>query len=104
MDLLASSGSSVPAAVAGKAIRAWAGRRRFGGVDDSQLAASMGTVGSGGRIQRYHRHGSAPMGVVGERAQGFWSGARGIWYNTQPWVWKTMVPLKITENVIIKVS
>ena len=37
----------------------------------------MGTVGRGGQIWRSHRHGCAPMGVVGERVQGIWSGARG---------------------------
>jgi len=38
----------------------------------------MGTVGSGGQIQRFRCHGSAPMGAVGERAQGFWLGARAV--------------------------
>ena len=38
----------------------------------------MGTDGSGGQIWQFRRHYSAPMGgVVGERVQGFWSGARG---------------------------
>jgi len=77
MDLLTSSGSSVTAAAAGKAVRTWAARRPFGGVNNGRFAASMGTVGRGGRIRRSHRHYCARMGVVGEGAQGFWSGARG---------------------------
>jgi len=77
MDLLTSSGSSVTAAAAGKAVGTWAARRPFGGVDNGRFAASMGTVGRGGRIRRSHRHCCALMGVVGEGAQGFWSGARG---------------------------
>jgi hypothetical protein len=36
----------------------------------------MGTVGSGGQVWCYHHHGAASTGVVGERAQGFWLGAR----------------------------
>ena len=55
MDLLTSSGSSVTAAVAGKAVGTWAARRLFGGVDNGRLAVSMGTVGRGGRIRRSHR-------------------------------------------------
>ena len=77
MDLLTSSGSLVTAAAAGKAVGTWAARRPFGGVDNGRFAASMGTVGRGGRIWRSHRHCCARMGVVGEGAQGFWSGARG---------------------------
>ena len=77
MDLLTSSGSSVTAAAAGKAVGTWAARRPFGGVDNGRFAASMGTVGRGGRIWRSHRHYGTFMGVVGEGAQGFWSGARG---------------------------
>ena len=45
MDLLALSGSSVPAVVLGKAVKTWAAWRQFGGVADSQFAALMGTVG-----------------------------------------------------------
>ena len=77
MDLLTSSASSVTAAAAGKAVETWAARRPFGGVDNGRFAASMGTVGRGGRIRRSHRHCGALMGVVGEGAQGFWLGARG---------------------------
>ena len=76
---MASSGSSVPAAVAGKAVGTWAVRRQFGGVDDGRFAASMGTVGSGGLFWRSHcySYSDARMGVVGEGAQGFWLGTRG---------------------------
>ena len=77
MDLLTSSGSSVTAAAAGKAVRTWAAQRPFGGVNNGRFAASMGTVGRGGQIRCFHRHYCARMGVVGEGAQGFWSGARG---------------------------
>ena len=76
IDLLTSSGSSVTAAAAGKAVRTCAAQRPFGGVDNGQFATSIGTVGCGGRVQRSHRHYCARMGVVVEGAQGFWSGAR----------------------------
>jgi hypothetical protein len=77
MDLLTLFGSSVAAAAAGKAVGTWAVWRPFGGVDNVQFSASTGTVGRGGRVQRsHHRHYCAHMGVVGEGAQGFWSGAR----------------------------
>jgi hypothetical protein len=49
----------------------------FGGVDNGRFAALMGTVGRGDQIRRSHHHYCARMGVVGEGAQGFWSGARG---------------------------
>jgi hypothetical protein len=77
MDLLASSGSSVPAALVRKAVGTWAARRQFWGVANSQFSASIGTVGSSGQILQCHHNGDACMGAVGERAQGFWSGARG---------------------------
>ncbi len=77
MDLLTSSGSSVTAAAAGKAVGTWVARRPFGGVDNGQFSASMGTVRRGGRIWRSHRHCDALMGVVGEGAQEYWSGVRG---------------------------
>ena len=77
MDLLTSSGSSVTAAAVGKAVGTWAAWRPFGGVDNGRFAASLGTVGRGGRIWRSHCHYCACMGVVGEGAQGFWSGGRG---------------------------
>ena len=48
MDLLASSGGSVPAAAKRKAVRKWAGRRRVWARIDGDFAASMGAVGSGG--------------------------------------------------------
>ena len=51
MDLLTSSGSSVTAAAAGKAVGTCAVQRPFGGVDNGQFAASIGTVGRGGRVQ-----------------------------------------------------
>ena len=77
MDLLASSGSSVPVAVARKAVGTWAAWRRFRGVAEGPCAASVGTVGSGDQIRRSHHHGANRTGVVGERAERFWSGARG---------------------------
>ena len=77
MGLLTSSSSWVTMAAAGKAVGTWAARRPFGGVDNGQFAALMGTVGCGGQIWRSHHHYCARMGVVGEGAQGFWSGARG---------------------------
>jgi len=45
MDLLTLSGSSVTAVAAGKAVGTWAVQRPFGGVDNGQFPASMGTVG-----------------------------------------------------------
>jgi hypothetical protein len=48
MDLLAPSGSSVPAAAARKADGTWEARRQFGGATNSRFAALMGTVRSGG--------------------------------------------------------
>ena len=77
MDLLTSSGSSVTAAAAGKAVGTGAARRPFGGVDNGRFAVSMGTVGRGGQIWRSRRHRCARMGDVGEGAQECWSGARG---------------------------
>jgi len=77
MDLLTSSGSSVTKAAVGKAVGTWAAWRPLGGVNYGQFAASMGTVGRGGQIWRSHHHYCARMGVIGEGAQGFWSGARG---------------------------
>ena len=77
MDLLTSSGRSVTVAVVGKAVRTWTMQRPFGGVDNGRFAASMGTVGRGGRIWRSYHHCCACMGIVSEGAQGFWSGARG---------------------------
>jgi len=71
MDLLTSSGSS------GKAVETWEARRPFGGVNNGRFAALMGIFGRGGRVRRSHRHYCARMGVVGEGAQGFWSGVRG---------------------------
>ena len=77
MDLLTSSGSSVTAAATGKAVRIWAAQRPFGGINNGQFAASMGTVGHGGQVWHSHGHYCAQMGVVGEGAQGFLSGVRG---------------------------
>jgi hypothetical protein len=77
MDLLTSSGSSVTAAAAEKAVGTWAARRPFGQVDNGRFAASMGTIGRGGRLWCSHHHCCTCMGVFGEGAQGFWSGARG---------------------------
>ena len=64
MDLLTSSGSSVTATAAGKAVRTWVARRPFGGVNNGRFSASMGTVGRGGQVRRSHRHYCAHMGVV----------------------------------------
>ena len=77
MDLLTLSGSLFTVAAAGKAVGTCAARRPFGGVDNGQFAASMGTVGRSGQVLRSHRHYCAHMGVLGEGAQGFWPGARG---------------------------
>ena len=44
MDQLTSSGSSVTAAAVGKAVGTCAARRPFGGVDNGQFAALMGTL------------------------------------------------------------
>ena len=41
MDLLTSSGSSVTAAAAGKAVRTWAVQRPFGGFDNGQFAVCV---------------------------------------------------------------
>ena len=76
MDLLALSCSLVPAAAVGKAVGTWAAQRQFGGVDGGRFAVLVGTVGSGGQIQHSHQKECAHMGVVGERAQGFWLGVR----------------------------
>jgi hypothetical protein len=70
MDLLTSSGSSVPAAAAGKAVGTWATRRPFGGVDNGRFAASMGTVGRGDQIRRCRCRECAPMCVVVEGTRG----------------------------------
>ena len=48
----------------------------IGGINNGQFAASMGTVGSSGRIQQFHHYRCALMGVVGKGAQWFWLGAR----------------------------
>ena len=70
MDLLASSGGSVPAAAKRKAVRKWAGRRRFWARMSTHFAASMGAVGSGGRIWRCHRRECALTCVVVEGRRG----------------------------------
>ncbi len=54
MDLLASSGGLVLAAAKRKAVRKWAGRRRFWACIDGNFAASMGAIGSGGQMQCHH--------------------------------------------------
>jgi hypothetical protein len=70
MDLLASSGGSVPAAAKRKAVRKWAGQRQFRARIDGDFAASMGAVGSGGRIWQCHRREDALTCVVVEGHQG----------------------------------
>ncbi len=70
MDLLASSGGLVPAAAKRKAVRKWAGRRQFWARIDNDFIASMGAVGSGGRIWQCHCWEDALMCVVVEGRQG----------------------------------
>jgi hypothetical protein len=70
MDLLASSGGSVPAASKRKAVRKWVGRRQFWACIDGDFAASMGAIGSGGQIWRCHRREDALACVVVEGCQG----------------------------------
>jgi hypothetical protein len=48
MDLLASSGGSVPAAAKRNAVRKWVGQRGFWARIDGDFAALMGAVGSCG--------------------------------------------------------
>ena len=70
MDLLALSGSLVPVAAAEKAVETWVARRQFGGVEDGQFSALMGTVGRGGRIWQFYCRMEARMSIVGEGAHG----------------------------------
>ncbi len=70
MDLLASSGGLVPAAAKRKAVRKWAGRRRFWACIDGDFAESMGAVGSGDRIWQCHRRECALTCVVVEGRRG----------------------------------
>ncbi len=70
MDLLASSGGSVPAAAKRKAVRKWVGRRQFWARIDGDFAALMGVVGSGGRIRRCHHREDTLMCVVVEGRRG----------------------------------
>jgi hypothetical protein len=64
MDLLALSGGLVLAAAKRKAVRKWAGRRQFWACINSDFAALMGAVGSGGRLWQCHRREDALTGVV----------------------------------------
>ena len=66
MDLLASSGSLVPAAAARKAVRTWVAQRQFGGDTDGQFSAAMGTVGGGGQIWPFSHHVCALVCVIVE--------------------------------------
>ena len=70
MDLLASSGSSVPAAAVRKAVGTWAARRQFGVRIVADLLCFWVGVGSGGRIRRCHRQECACMCVVVDGHQG----------------------------------
>jgi hypothetical protein len=70
MDLLALSGGLVPAAAKRKAVRKWAGRRQFWACIDGDFAASMGAIGSGGRIWQCHHQEDARTCVVIEGHQG----------------------------------
>jgi hypothetical protein len=70
MDLLASSGGSVPVAAKRKAVRNLAGRRQFWACIDNDFVVSMGAIGSGGRIWQCHRREGALMCVVVEGRRG----------------------------------
>jgi len=70
MDLLASSGSSVPAAAVRKAVGTWAARRQFGVRIVADLLCFWVGVGSGGRIRRCHRQECARMCVVVDGRRG----------------------------------
>ena len=70
MDLLASSGSSVPAAVVRKAVGTWAARRQFGVRIVADLLCFWVGVGSGGRIRQCHRQECPCMCVVVDGRQG----------------------------------
>jgi hypothetical protein len=70
MDLLALSGGLVPVAAKRKAVRKWAGRRRFWACIDNNFVASMGATGSGGRIWQCHLREDALMCVVVEGRRG----------------------------------
>ncbi len=70
MDLLASSGGSVPAAAKRKAVRTWAGRRRFWARIDGDFAVLMGAIGSDGRIWQCHHRECALTCVVVEGRRG----------------------------------
>ena len=70
MDLLASSGGSVPAAAKRKADRKWAGRRQFWARINGDFAALMGAIGSGGQIWQCHHQEDALTCVVVEGCRG----------------------------------
>jgi hypothetical protein len=70
MDLLASSGGSVPVAAKRKAVRKWAGRRQFWACIDNDFVAPMGAIGSGGQIWQCHHREGALMCVVVEGRRG----------------------------------
>jgi hypothetical protein len=70
MDLLASSGGSVPAAARRKAVRKWAGQRQFWACINNDFAASMGAIGSGGQIWRCHHQEDTLTCVVVEGRRG----------------------------------
>ena len=76
MNLLTLSGSLVTTSAAGKAVGTWAARRQFGG------SATVDLYVDGHRWTRWSNSALPPprvtcMGIFGEGAQGFWSGARG---------------------------
>jgi hypothetical protein len=74
MDLLASSGGSVPAAAKRKAVKKWTGWMLFWVRTDGDFAVLMGAVGSGGQIWRCHLREDALTCVVveGRRGRGEW--------------------------------
>jgi hypothetical protein len=84
MDLLASSGDSVPAAAKRKAVRTWAGRRQFWACINGDFAVLMGAVGSDGRIwQCHHRECTLTCVVVEGRRGGREQRDEGGWKSDQ---------------------
>jgi hypothetical protein len=67
---MASSGGLVPVAAKRKAVRKWAGQRRFWACIDDDFVASMGAVGSGGQIWQCHHQEDALKCVVIEGRRG----------------------------------
>ncbi len=70
MDLLASSGGSVPEVAKRKAVEKWVEWRQFWARIDGDFAASIGAVGSGGQIWQCQLREDALTCVVVEGCQG----------------------------------